>query len=159
MEQPGQSDIAGMPACEDIQIRSPEGPEELEKYYDLRWRILRQPWSQERGGERDDHEAEAIHIAAWCNDTIVGVGRAHFTGPEEAQIRYMAVESDMQGRGIGSRILSELEQRAYAAGARKIILNARDRAVHFYTQRGYTVTRESGVLFDAIPHWQMEKTL
>ena len=89
----------------------------------------------------------------------MGVGRVHFIAAQEAQIRYMAVESGVQGRGIGGRILSELEQRARAAGASKIVLNARDRAVTFYRRHGYTVTRESNVLFDSIPHWQMEKAL
>jgi predicted N-acetyltransferase YhbS len=71
----------------------------------------------------------------------------------------MAVESDMQGRGIGGEILAELERRAQAKGARKILLNARDGAVQFYHRHGYVVTRQSGVLFDTIPHWEMEKTL
>lgn len=142
----------------ELEIRSPQTAEDIERYYDLRWRILREPWSQSRGGERDDHEDEAIHLAAWLNGSLVGVGRVHFTGPDEAQIRYMAVESHFQGHRIGSRILAELERRAKDAGARKIILNARDHAVHFYSRHGYTVTRESGVLFDAIAHWQMEKS-
>ncbi len=142
-----------------LEIRSPRGREEMEQYYDLRWRILRAPWAQGRGGERDEHEEEAFHVAAWAGGRIVGVGRLHFTAPHEAQIRYMAVESELQGRGIGGRILAELEQCARAAGAGKIVLNARDRAVEFYRQHGYRVMRPSEVLFDAIPHWQMEKAL
>jgi len=56
----------------------------------------------------------------------------------------------MQGQGIGGRILEELEQRARSAGARRIVLNARNRAVDFYRQHGYSITHESEVLFNAI---------
>lgn len=145
--------------AEALELRSPVGHDEMEQYFDLRWRILRQPWSQTRGEERDELEGAATHVGAWSNGQLVGVGRVHFIAAHEAQIRYMAVESGLQGRGIGAQILGELERCAHAAGAQRVVLNARDRAVHFYQRHGYVVTRESGVLFDAIPHWQMEKQL
>ncbi|MHB8526848.1 MAG: GNAT family N-acetyltransferase [Candidatus Acidiferrales bacterium] len=150
---------AGLADPSQVQVREPSTAEEIEAYYDLRWRILREPWSQERGQERDQHEPEAIHLAAWADGRIVGVGRAHFVAPGQAQIRYMAVETTLQGRGIGGRILAGLEERAEAAGARRIFLNARDRAVQFYRQHGYTVVQKSDMLFDAIPHWEMQKLL
>jgi len=159
MSEQHQSSAAAPPAEDLLELRSPQGREEMEHYYDLRWRILRAPWAQGRGGERDEHEEEATHVAAWSGGRIVGVGRLHFTCPNEAQVRYMAVETELQGRGIGGRILAELEQRARAAGARSVVLNARDRAVDFYRQHGYRVTRPAEVLFDAIPHFQMEKAL
>lgn len=142
-----------------LSIREPSAPDELEHYYDLRWRILREPWSQMRGQERDQHETGAIHLGAWLGDRLVGVGRLHFISREEAQIRYMAVELEMQGRGIGGRILEELERRAREAGARRVVLNARDRAVDFYRQHGYSITHQSEPLFNSIPHWEMTKQI
>ena len=32
------------------------------KYFDLRWRVLRAPWDQPRGSERDDREDTSIHL-------------------------------------------------------------------------------------------------
>lgn|SRR6185312_5240847 len=147
------------PAERFLTLREPLGPGELERYYDLRWRVLREPWSQERGQERDQHEAAATHLGAWMGERLVGVGRLHFIGTDIAQIRYMAVEPTMQGKGIGGRILSELEQRAMQGGARRIVLNARDQAVMFYRQHGYSITQRSETLFNAIPHWEMAKVL
>ena len=140
-------------------VREPSVAAEIDRYYDLRWRVLREPWSQERGQERDEHEREAIHLGAWIGDRLVGVGRLHFVSPDTAQIRYMAVEPELQGRRIGSRILEELELRGRQRGARRIVLNARDRAVRFYQQHGYSVTHSSETLFNAIPHWEMQKIL
>ena len=142
-----------------VMVREPSGASEIDRYYDLRWRILREPWSQERGQERDQHECEAFHLGAWVGERLVGVGRLHFISPDTAQIRYMAVEPEMQGRRIGSRILEQLELRAREQGAKRIVLNARDRAVHFYARHGYSVTHSSETLFNAIPHWEMLKTL
>jgi predicted GNAT family N-acyltransferase len=155
----GIAGSAAAAATDMLQVRSPQGEEEMEQYYDLRWRILREPWAQSRGGERDEQEVGAVHLGAWMDGKLVGVGRLHLIGPREAQIRYMAVETAMQGCGVGARILSELERRAQAAGVKKIVLNARDRAVHFYQRHGYLVTCRSGVLFDVIPHWQMQKKI
>ena len=142
-----------------VMVREPSGASEIDRYYDLRWRVLREPWSQERGQERDEHEREAIHLGAWIGERLVGVGRLHFISPETAQIRYMAVEPEMQGRRIGGRILQELELRAVQRGAKRIVLNARDRAVRFYGRHGYSVTHSSETLFNAIPHWEMLKNL
>jgi len=143
-----------------VMVREPcGGGSEMDRYYDLRWRVLREPWSQERGRERDEHERDAIHLGAWLGERLVGVGRVHFVASDTAQIRYMAVEPEMQGRGIGGRILEELELRARQRGAKRIVLNARDRAVAFYRRHGYSVTHSSETLFNAIPHWEMLKTL
>ena len=46
-----------------INIKEPVTEEEFEQYYILRWRILRQPWNQPRGSEKDDKENKSIHIA------------------------------------------------------------------------------------------------
>src|SRR3990172_5751045 len=94
-------------------ITQPQTPEEFEKYYDLRWKILRAPWDQPKGSEKDEKENEAIHVMVCEKSGIpVGVGRTHFNSPEEAQIRYMAVEDDQRGNGIGAIVLAELERKA-----------------------------------------------
>ncbi|HKD91151.1 MAG TPA: GNAT family N-acetyltransferase [Terriglobales bacterium] len=145
-------------AAASVTLREPQA-NEMERYYDLRWRVLREPWSQQRGQERDQHETGAIHLGAWADDRLVGVGRLHFIDSHTAQIRYMAVEPELQGQGIGGRLLQELEERARERGTQRIVLNARDRAVNFYRNHGYSVTHSSEVLFNSIPHWEMEKLL
>ncbi|MBS7650438.1 MAG: GNAT family N-acetyltransferase [Candidatus Bathyarchaeia archaeon] len=142
-----------------IRIREPKTAEEFDKYYELRWRVLREPWGQPPGSEKDDLEGEAAHIVASIGGKIIGVGRIHFNSDIEAQIRYMAVESRYRNMGVGSKILKKLEDIARGRGARMIVLNAREEAVKFYRKHGYEVVGDAGTLFDSIRHWRMSKTL
>lgn len=142
-----------------LQERCPATPSEWERHYDLRWRILREPWDQPRGSERDALDAKSFHAAIWDGDLPVAGGRLHFVSTTEAQIRYMAVEADWQGKGLGSRILTILEDRAAHAGAQSIVLNAREEAAPFYRRHGYEEIGSAGLLFASIPHFRMRKTL
>jgi ribosomal protein S18 acetylase RimI-like enzyme len=142
-----------------MMIRSPETKDEFARYYDLRWRILRAPWNQPKGSEQDELEGQAIHIIAIDGDKIVGCGRAHFNTEDEAQIRYMAVENEWQGKEIGKLILDELERRVLEKGAKKIVLHARENVVRFYEKNGYNIVRESHTLFGEIKHFLMKKEL
>ena len=141
-----------------LDIREPRTAGDYALYYDLRWRILRQPWTQEKQTERDEHESDAVHLMAWREGKLLGVGRLHLNPAGEAQIRYMAVEEGHNGSGVGSAILKELESRAALRGVKAIVLNARDGARRFYEKHGYAVVREGGLLF-GIVHWEMRKTL
>jgi len=141
-------------------IRPPATETEFEAYYALRWKILRQPWNQPPGSEKDAFEKESIHVAA-LNDSekIIGVGRLHHLVEDRGQIRFMAVDPEARGQGVGRAILQELECRAVQSGLLEIILNAREEAVPFYRQNGYEVTGGSHTLFGAIPHFEMRKRL
>ncbi len=133
--------------------------EEMEAYYRLRWEILRKPWKQPYGSERDEMESNAIHIVAIHDNKVVGVARLHFNSPEEAQVRYMAVDERYRGKGIGSKMLQMMEKMALNRGAVKIILDARENAVEFYRKNGYEIVRPSKVLFGEIKHFLMEKKI
>ena len=143
-----------------MQITSPASKAEFAVYFELRWRLLRAPWNQPRGSEQDDREADSIHIMAMTkNAAVAGVGRLHFNNISEAQIRYMAVSTGHQRQGIGSRILTVLEERARQLGASVIVLDARETALGFYTRHGYTPTGPGVMLFNRIAHVRMEKQL
>ena len=74
-------------------ITSPDSQEDFEKYYSLRWKLLRYPWNQPKGSEKDEFEDTAFHVMICENGRIpVGVGRLHINNDGEAQIRYMAGE-------------------------------------------------------------------
>jgi GNAT superfamily N-acetyltransferase len=142
-----------------VEILRPQTAEDFEKYYDLRWRILRKPWNQPRGSEKDEFDEKAFHIMALADGQIVGVGRIHFNSEEEAQIRYMAVETAYQGKGIGSLILKELEEQALREGARYIVLNGRENAVEFYRRNDYRIVERGHTLFGSVEHRKMRKDL
>lgn len=133
--------------------------ENLDKgYYELRWRVLRQPWGQPRGTERDEQEENALHRAVVTTEgEVISCGRLQFLSRDEAQIRYMAVHPDFRGKGLGKMVLSELETLAYDAGMERLILQARDNAVPFYQRAGYRILQPTFLLYDVIQHFLMEK--
>jgi GNAT superfamily N-acetyltransferase len=65
--------------------------------------------------------------------------------PGVVYFEQFAVEPELQGLGIGSALLREVERRASAGGAREVSLDTAERAEHlvrFYASRGYrTVER------------------
>ena len=141
-------------------VKQPQTDSEIEQYYDLRWRMLRKPWQQPRGSERDEHEDEAIHVIAIDNkNRVIGAARLHQTDEVSAQIRYMAVEDDRQNQGIGKALLLYLEKQAIARGMRVINLNAREKYLGFYIKQGYVITDPGHVLYGEIRHQQMQKQL
>jgi predicted GNAT family N-acyltransferase len=143
-----------------VLIRPPATEPEFEAYYQLRWKILREPWNQPPGSEKDNREAEALHLAAW-NDSgaLTGVGRLHRVDARSGQIRYMAVDPSQRGRGTGTAILRELENLAARSGLEEVMLNAREESVSFYRANGYQVVQPSHSLFGVIPHFEMRKRL
>ena len=141
-------------------IRSPATESEFETYYALRWRILRAPWNQPPGSEKDEFDGEAIHLAAWDDaGRLVGVGRLHRVVGNCGQIRYMAVDPEQRSHGVGRAILRQLERHATESGIQEIKLNSRQDAVPFYEKNGYQVLRSTHTLFGAIPHFEMWKRL
>jgi len=143
----------------DIVIKQPESPEELERYYDLRWRMLRAPWGEPRGSEIDEIEDRCFHIMVTNDETVLGVGRLQYNAADEAQIRYMAVEKGYEGNGIGRMIVNALEQEAINKNVSTVMLDAREPAVGFYQKLGYSIEKKSYVLFDEIQHFRMIKQL
>lgn len=142
-----------------MNVTAPATDDEFARYYELRWQVLRQPCGEPRGTERDDRDAEAEHAVIWAADgAALAAGRLHFNSPTEAQIRYMAVSSAAQGRGLGRLVIEHLEALARRRGAKTIILNSRDSAAGFYERLGYS-SAGAGPTFFSIPHVRMIKRL
>jgi len=122
--------------------------------------MLREPWQQTPGSEKDTFEDQAIHrFLIDENNIILGVGRLHFTSQYHAQIRYMAVKAEQQGQGLGKQLIAELEYQALLRGADTLTLNARQSAVKFYQSLGYQLGEQSHVLYGEIVHFSMSKKL
>ena len=143
----------------DIVLKQPESPEEFKSYFNLRYRILRAPWGEPEGSEVDEMENQCFHIMAMNNQELVGVGRLQINTADEAQIRYMAVEKEYEGNGIGRMIVNTLEQQAREKNVGTVILDAREPAVGFYQKLGYKIEKKSYVLFNEIQHFRMTKQI
>lgn len=142
-----------------MQVTEPFTPEEFEKYYLLRWEVLRRPWNMLRGSELDEQEDQCIHAMLKSDDNILAVGRLQFNTPVEGQLRYMAVAPGQQGKGLGSLIIRYLEEKAKQKGAERMVLQARENAVSFYIRNGYSIKEKSFLLWGEIQHYLMEKKL
>jgi len=143
-----------------INCITPRNKAELAQYYQLRWEILRAPWQQAKGSERDEYESQALHrILINGEGNIIGVGRLHFTDQTHAQIRFMAIKDEYQGQGLGKQLVDALEQQAAKLGAKVLSLNARKEAVMFYQHLGYQLLGFSHLLYDEIEHFSMTKTI
>jgi predicted GNAT family N-acyltransferase len=143
-----------------MELIEPASSAEFKQYYQLRWKILRAPWGQPRGSERDALDATSTHVMILgAGKEALGVGRLHFNSIAEAQIRFMAVDLGQQRRGIGTLIVKTLETRGAALGATRIVLDARETALGFYCKQGYITAGPGHMLFDRIAHVKMSKIL
>jgi predicted GNAT family N-acyltransferase len=143
-----------------MNIQQPRTDEDWEQYFSLRWRILRKPWNQPIGSERDELDSSAFHLALKDESgRVLAIGRLHLNSATEAQVRYMAVEPDCRRLGAGSRILRALEAHAVEKGAGSIVLNAREEALTFYSRHGYAEKGPGPTLFGQVRHVRMEKAL
>ena len=142
-----------------IIIKSPETDTEFKNYFHLRWRILRKPWNQPEGSERDKNDTHCYHVIAMENNIIYGVARLEFSSEKTAQLRYMAVDDSSQKKGIGRKITQHMEAYAKRHNATELFLNAREGALGFYEKMHYKITEKSYLLFDSIQHYKMNKFL
>ena len=141
-----------------MRLQEPSSAEDFGKYYLLRWEVLRKPWNQPRGTEKDEYENSSVHVMALDEkNECVGVSRLQFNTPQEAQVRFMGVRDDQQGKGVGKNLMQYLEEKAKEKGAEKIVLQARENAVPFYLSIGYAVTEKTFLLWGIIQHYRMEK--
>ena len=146
-----------------MQVTTPQTAEEFERYFELRWEVLRKPFEQPHGSERDeldppDSGAEHAVIFSESGEALAA-GRIQLNSPTEAQIRYMAVAESQRGQGLGRLIVRRLEEIARARGAEVVVLNARDEAAGFYRSLGYEVVGVGPTIFGWVTHSRMSREL
>ena len=143
-----------------VKVFEPKSEEDLEKYYNLRFEILRKPWNQPPSSTKDEWENISIHVLMTDEkNEAIAVGRLQLNEGSEGQIRSMAVRTDMQGKGLGSSIIKFIEQKAAEKKLNHIILDSREHAVAFYEKHGYRIIGDSYLLFGENRHFRMRKEL
>ncbi len=140
-------------------VSQPTSSSDLELYYALRYEVLRKPWGQPLGSEKDKDEETSIHAFVKENERVLAVGRLQFTNENTSQVRFMAVDPGQQGKGLGKLIMEFLEERSKENGRNKVILHARENALKFYESCGYRIVEKSHLLWGQVQHWLMEKDL
>ena len=143
----------------EIEIRVPKNEVEWEQYYDLRYRILRQPWNQPQGSERNEGDETGLHFALYENEIIKAIARLDINDEKSAQVRFMAVETEIQRKGYGKQVMLAIENYCKTKNISEIILHAREIAIPFYESLGYQLVEKSHLLFNEIQHFLMIKKI
>lgn len=124
----------------------------------LRDRILRQPLGLTFSPEYLQQEINDVLIGCFDNDRILGCCVLTPVDDTTVQLRQMAVDDSLQGKGTGSRILAFAEEQARNNGFSELMMHARKVAAPFYNKNGYAVR---GNEFEevGIAHYEMFKRL
>jgi predicted GNAT family N-acyltransferase len=125
----------------------------------LREEVLRMPLGLRLSDEDLADEANQLHFGLFGpEDELVACAVAVKISPTEARIRQMAVGPAHRGKGLGRRLMRELEDDLESRGFRKFALNARTSAVGFYEKLGYGRIGEEFVDV-TVPHVRMSRTV
>jgi GNAT superfamily N-acetyltransferase len=125
--------------------------------YHLRARVLRDGDSAAVRVPDDDLPG-AWHLGARHSGALVGVASFYprpcplATDVPAMQLRFMAVDPAMRGRGIGRQLLDHAigELRKKKTGI--LWANGRDTALDFYTRLGFTVVGDGFIHEPGLPH-------
>ena len=134
------------------------GTREYEQMVALRYQILRQPLGLGFTEEELQAEKDNILIAAFDDDNMLGCCMLTSINNQTLKIRQMAVQNNLQGKGIGASLMSFVENLARDKGYRNLVMHARDTAIGFYEKFGYKVLGEQFIEV-GLPHHLMAKSL
>ena len=134
------------------------GSKEYEQMLHLRNEILRKPLGIHFTPEQLAKENEAILIAAFDEDELIGYCVMTPQNEHTIKLGQMAVLKNLQGKGIGESIIMFAENLVRDKGYKTIIMDARDTAIGFYEKFGYTVIGDGYIKVNT-PHHLMEKKI
>ncbi|OAT30961.1 fatty acid biosynthesis protein FabY [Proteus myxofaciens] len=142
-------------------LRTPKTQAEFDAYYMFRWEMLRKPLHQPEGSEKDGYDSIAHHqMVIDETGSPVAIGRLYINADNEGAIRFMAVRTDAQGKGLGTLIAMALESLARQEGVKRIVCSAREESVHFFEKLGYENSGlVTGPQTTPIKHYFMKKSI
>ncbi len=134
------------------------GTKEYKQMVDLRYAILRKPLHLSFDPAELDKEKDDILIGAFEEEKILGCCLLTKIDKESLKLRQMAVQNNLQGKGIGASMMNFAENVARDAGYKNLIMHARKTATGFYEKLGYKISGDE-FLELSIPHFVMVKKL
>lgn len=142
-----------------LEIRSPKTELEWIHYYDLRYRILREPLGQPISEVKTAEDDTATHFALYEDKQLKAIARLDLKENASAQVRFVAVDTELQGKGFGKKLMLAIEEYCKQNGIQKIELQARENAVEFYLSLNYLLVEKTNLLFGLVQHYLMTKTV
>jgi ribosomal protein S18 acetylase RimI-like enzyme len=131
----------GSTGCELLRIR-PFAEADTERVVDLWSRCgLLRPWNDPRKDiTRKLAVQRELFMVGELDGALVAAMMVGYEG-HRGWVNYLAVEPQLQGRGLGRQMMAEAERRLAALGCPKVQLQVRegnDAALAFYRTLGYT---------------------
>ena len=134
------------------------GSKEYQQMVALRLEILRKPQGLSFTEEELAKEKDDILIGAFEEDKMLACCLLTKIDNSTLKLRQMAVQNNLQGKGIGASIMSFAETVARDKGFKKLTMHARDSAIGFYEKFDYKVKGNEFIEVN-VPHHVMEKRL
>lgn len=134
------------------------GSEPYMQMLQLRQQVLRKPLGMELSKRDTVEDQTDTLIGCFENDKIMGCCMLKKIDDNTMRLRQMAVNSGLQGKGVGRALVSFAENIALDFGYTRMMLHARSSAVGFYEKLGYRVFGEPFTEV-SLPHRLMEKKL
>lgn len=134
------------------------GGKEYHQMTHLRNEILRKPLHLKFTKEELELEKNDILIGAFEEDKMLGCCLLSRIDKDVVRMRQMAVQNNLQGKGVGASLMNFAENIARDNGYKKMVMHARKTAVGFYEKLGYNQIGNEFVEV-SIPHFIMEKKL
>ncbi|KAL0214141.1 hypothetical protein P9112_006325 [Eukaryota sp. TZLM1-RC] len=128
------------------------------KLLDFRYNLLRKPLGMMPGSEKNKLDASSLHLLFLHDSEVIGCVSLCSQGEYTGKVFQMAVCRELQGKGLGFKLL----QHCITIGKKQKIpllwLNARDNAMRFYERSGF---KETGSFFIevGVTHKRMELLL
>jgi len=130
---------------------------------DLRHAILRVGLPRESAVFAGDEAEMSRHFAAVDSlGRVVGCLTLHlneWAGEAAYQLRGMATDFSVRGKGVGKRLIESAETFVAGSGVRVMWCNARTPAAGFYVRMGWEVVSEEFEIPAAGPHVRMVRWL
>ena len=131
---------------------------EYELMVQLRYEILRKPLELEFNKEDLEKEKDDILIGAFDEERLLGCCVLTPLSQKEIKLRQMAVQNNLQGKGIGASLVNYAENISRDKGYESISMHARTTAMGFYKSLGYKTSGDE-FMEVSIPHYKMQKKL
>ena len=116
--------------------RNPAGPD-LEAAYAIRQQVFVREQGIPADLDRDGCDDQALHVLIRLGENPAATGRVLIAADGLATAARIAVLPAFRGRGLGRRVVEELEEMALAAGATRMLLKPHDYLEGFYRQLGF----------------------
>jgi N-acetylglutamate synthase-like GNAT family acetyltransferase len=134
------------------------GSKEYQQMVKLRTELLRQPLGLSFSADELAREKEDILIGAFDDDDMLACCMLTETAKDCVRLRQIAVQNNLQGKGIGVSLMNFAEVLARDKGYKRLVMHARETVVGFFEKLGYKIVGDKFTEV-TIPHYIMEKKL